>query len=224
MEKSDWEKLVDNLTRQGVLKSPKTTQAIRSVPRALFLPPENKVYGASDAPLPIGFGQTVSAPCIVSLINEALQLEVGNKVLEVGTGSGWHAATIAELVTSKDTPRSEWGHVYTVEIIQALAETVRRNIMNAGYGDRVTIINADGSKGHLEKAPYDRILVSASASEVPAPLLEQLKSGGKMVIPLGNASFFQVLTRITKDNDGKVQRENLSGVSFDPLTNDGEQK
>ncbi len=155
---------------------------------------------------------------MVSIMNEALQLEVGNRVLEIGAGSGWHAATIAELITAKDAPRTEWGHVYTVEIIQGLADLARKNIMNAGYGDRVTIINADGSKGYPQKAPYDRILVTAAAPKVPEPLLEQLKINGIMMIPVGSMTLFQNLYKITKTADGKVKRENLGGVAFVPLT------
>jgi len=155
---------------------------------------------------------------MVSIMNEALQLEVGCKVLEVRAGSGWHAATMAELISSRDEPRREWGHIYAVEIIPALAEQARKNIMNAGYGDRVSIINADGSKGYPERAPYDRIVVTAAAPEVPQILLDQLKTGGLMVIPVGNVSLFQSLLRITKGAEGKIERENLGGVSFNPLT------
>ena len=218
MEKTSWEKLVDSLIKQGILRSPKVTQAMRTVPRSKFLPSEVQAYSARDAPLSIGFGQTVSAPHMVSIMNEALQLTVGHKVLEVGAGCGWQAATIAELVTSQDEPRSEWGHVYTTEIVPALAEQARKNIMNAGYGDRVTIINADGSQGYSEKAPYDRIVVTAAAPEVPQPLLDQLKTCGIMVIPVGKASLYQNLMRITKEADGQIKRENLGDVAFVPLT------
>jgi protein-L-isoaspartate(D-aspartate) O-methyltransferase len=154
---------------------------------------------------------------MVSIMNEALQLEVGNKVLEVGAGSGWHAATIAELVAPSGAARSEYGHVYTVEIVQDLADSARKNIMKAGYGDRVTIIGGDGSMGFPEKAPYDRILVTAAAPDVPKPLIDQLKSGGIMLIPVGNASLFQNLMKVTK-TDGKIKQENLGGVAFVPLT------
>jgi protein-L-isoaspartate(D-aspartate) O-methyltransferase len=155
---------------------------------------------------------------MVAIMNEALQLEVGHKVLEVGAGSGWHAATIAEIVAPSDAPRSEWGHVYTVEIIEALAEFARKNIMQAGYGDRVTVICADGSMGYPEKAPYDRILVTAAAPDIPKPLIEQLKFGGIMLIPVGNVHFFQNLIKVTKNADGRIVRENLGGVAFVPLT------
>lgn len=155
---------------------------------------------------------------MVAIMNEALELEVGHKVLEVGAGSGWHAATIAELVAPSDTPRSEHGHVYTIEIVQGLAEFARKNIMKAGFGDRVTIVSGDGSMGFREKAPYDRILVTAAAPEVPKPLIEQLKTTGMMLIPVGSASLFQSLIRITKAINGKIKEENLGGVAFVPLT------
>ena len=155
---------------------------------------------------------------MVSIMNEALQLEVGHKVLEVGAGSGWHAATIAEIVAPGDTPRSGWGHVYTVEIIQGLAEIARRDIMKAGYGDRVTIIRADGSMGYSEKAPYDRILVTAAAPDVPKPLIKQLRPGGILLIPVGSMHLFQSLMEIRKGTNGKIRKENLGGVAFVPLT------
>ena len=154
---------------------------------------------------------------MVSIMNEALQLEVGDKVLEVGAGSGWHAATIAELVAPSGAPRSEYGHVYTVEIVQDLADFARKNIMKAGYGDRITIISGDGSLGFPEKAPYDKILVTAAAPDIPKPLIDQLKSGGMMLIPVGSASLFQNLMKIAKTN-GKIKQENLGGVAFVPLT------
>jgi len=151
-------------------------------------------------------------------MNEALKLEVGQRVLEVGAGSGWHACTIAEVVASSDTPRSEWGHVYTIEILQQLASFARRNVMRAGYGDRVTTITGDGSLGFPDRAPYDRILVTAAAPEIPEPLIEQLKVDGILLIPVGGTSFFQSLIRITKLRDGSLKRENLGGVAFVPLT------
>ena len=218
MEKTSWDKLVDSLTKQGILRTPKVTSAMRAVPRIKFLSPDSQSYDAVDTPLPIGFGQTISAPHMVSIMNEALQLEVGQKILEVGAGSGWHAATIAEIIAPKGTPRSEWGHVYTVEIVKGLAETARKNIMNAGYGDRVTIIMGDGSKGYPEKAPFDRMLVTAAAPEVPKPLVDQLKLDGILLIPVGSYTMFQTLWKLTKENDGKLKQENLGGVAFVPLT------
>ncbi len=155
---------------------------------------------------------------MVAIMNEALQLETGHKVLEIGAGSGWHAATVAEIVAPSGTPRSTWGHVYTIEIVQELAEYARKTVMKAGYGDRVTIVSGDGSVGYPEQAPYDRIVVAAAAPDVPEPLLQQLKPGGMMLIPLGDVTLFQTLMRITKSSDGKTKRENLGGVAFVPLT------
>jgi protein-L-isoaspartate(D-aspartate) O-methyltransferase len=155
---------------------------------------------------------------MVSIMDEALQLDTGHNVLEVGAGSGWHAATVAEIIAPSDAPRSSWGHVYTVEVIQGLADFARRTIMKAGYGDRVSIICADGSMGYPEKAPYDRILVTAAAPDVPKPLLDQLKPMGIMLVPVGGMSLFQSLIRITKRSDGKIEEENLGSVAFVPLT------
>jgi protein-L-isoaspartate(D-aspartate) O-methyltransferase len=218
MEAGEWEKLIQNLIKEGILSSPRVIEAVRKIPRERFLPENMRSYSAVDTPLPIGFGQTASAPHMVSIMNEALHLDSGLKVLEVGAGSGWHAATIAELIAPKAAPRSEWGHVYTVEIVQGLAEFARKNIMNNGYGDRVTIVHADGSMGHPEKAPYDRILVTAAAPDIPKPLIDQLKLTGIMLIPVGSLSLFQNLIKITKTSDGQIKEENLGGVAFVPLT------
>ena len=150
-------------------------------------------------------------------MDEVLELEVGNKVLEVGAGCGWHAATVAEIIAPSDMPREKWGHVYTVEIVSQLADLARTNIEKAGYGDRITIICGDGSLGYVEMAPYDRILVTAAAPDVPKPLIEQLKNGGVLVLPVGGVYLYQTLLRITK-RDGKITEENLGGVAFVPLT------
>jgi protein-L-isoaspartate(D-aspartate) O-methyltransferase len=218
LEMTDWSKLVDNLIKQDRLRSPRVIQAMRAVSRTKFLPPNLKPYAASDMPLQIGYGQTVSAPHMVCIMNEALQLQVGNKILEVGAGSGWHAATLAEIVAPNESPRSEWGHVYTIEVVQALAEAARKNIMNTGYSDRVTIITGDGSRGYAEKAPFDRILVAAATPDVPKPLVEQLKDGGILLVPVGShAALFQTLKKVTKLADGKAKEENMGGVAFVPL-------
>jgi protein-L-isoaspartate(D-aspartate) O-methyltransferase len=155
---------------------------------------------------------------MVSIMNEALQLEVGHRVLEVGAGSGWHAATLAEIIAPEGSPRSNWGHVYTVEIVPELADLARKTIMKAGYGDRVTIMHGDGSLGFAEAAPYDRIIVTAAAPNVPKALIEQLKPEGILLIPVGNISLFQNLMKITKNAEGKTREENLGGVAFVPLT------
>jgi len=149
-------------------------------------------------------------------MDEALELEVGHKVLEVGGGSGWHAATIAEIVAPSDAPKEEWGHVYTIERIPELAALAQNNIMNAGYGDRITVIHQDGTLGYPEEAPYDRILVAAAGPEVPKPLVEQISYEGVLLVPVGGAQFYQTLVRLRKKN-GQIVEENLGGVAFVPL-------
>jgi len=150
-------------------------------------------------------------------MDEALELEVGNRVLEVGAGSGWHASTIAEIVAPTDAPKGNWGHVYSVEIVRELAEFARKNVEEAGYSDRITVICGDGSLGYPEKAPYDRILVTAAAPDIPKPLVKQLKTRGILVIPVGGIYLYQTLVRVRK-GDGKITEENLGGVAFVPLT------
>ena len=211
-----WEVLVKNLVRSGVLRSPEVIRALQHVPREPFLPENVKANAAIDCPLPIGSGQTASAPHMVSIMDEALELKVGHKVLEVGGGSGWHASTIAEIVAPSDIPKEKWGHVYTIERIAELAAFANENITKAGYGDRVTIIHQDGTMGYPEEAPYDRILVAAAGPEAPRPLIEQLRDGGVLLVPVGGPQFYQSLIRIRK-KDGKTFEENLGGVAFVPL-------
>jgi len=216
MSQQAWEGLVQRLVRGGILRSPNVIRALRHVPREPFLPENVKGNAATDCPLPIGSGQTASAPHMVSIMDEALELEVGHKVLEVGAGSGWHAATIAEIVAPSDASKEEWGHVYTIERIAKLAAFAKENIRKTGYDDRVTIIHQDGTLGYPEEAPYDRILVTAAGPEVPKPLVEQLKNGGILLVPVGGAQFYQTLVRVRK-KDGKTVEENLGGVAFVPL-------
>jgi len=153
---------------------------------------------------------------MVSIMDEALELEVGHQVLEIGAGSGWHASTIAEIVAPTDVSKKKWGHVYTVEFVSQLAEFARKNVEKTGYGNRITVICGDGSEGYAEKAPYDRILVTAAAPDVPKPLVEQLKTGGVLVIPVGSLYMYQTLVRIRK-KDNQITEENLGGVAFVPL-------
>lgn len=150
-------------------------------------------------------------------MNEALELNAGYRILEIGAGCGWHAATVAEIVAPSDLPKEKWGHVYTVEIVSHLADLARKNIKNTGYDDRITIIFGDGSLGYTEMSPYDRALVTAAAPEIPRPLVEQLKDGGILVIPVGGVYLYQTLLRIRKQNN-RIIEENLGSVAFVPLT------
>ena len=205
------------MIKGGVLRSPSVIKSLKQVSRELFLPQHSLEHASIDAPLPIGRGQTVSAPHMVAIMNEALELKLGHNVLELGTGCGWHAATIGEIVASKDSSRSDHGHVYTMEIVEELAKRARENVLRHGFGDRVTVIQGDGSLGYPAQSPYDRIVVTAAAPDIPPPLVEQLKIGGLLIIPVGNVHSFQSLIRVRKKTSGSLIREKLGGVAFVPL-------
>jgi protein-L-isoaspartate(D-aspartate) O-methyltransferase len=190
---------------------------MKIVPREEFLPLNLRSQAYVDCPLPIGEGQTISAPHMVSIMNEELHLEVGHRVLEVGAGCGYHACTVAEVVAPSDVEKSGWGHVYTVEIIEALVQRARGNVERTGYADRVTAVLGDGGEGLPSSAPFDRIYVTAAAPDVPKPLIEQLKPGGVLLVPVGEPRFFQYLVKVVKSRDGAILRSNLGGVSFVPL-------
>ncbi|MGF3494467.1 MAG: protein-L-isoaspartate O-methyltransferase [Methanothrix sp.] len=196
------ERLIESL-RNYV--SERVVEAMSRVPRELFVPDELRPMAYEDRPLPIGYGQTISAPHMVAIMCDLLDLHEGMKVLEVGGGCGYHAAVMAELVGPS-------GHVYSVERIPELVEIARRNLERAGYRN-VSMIAGDGSLGYREQAPYDRISVAASAPDIPEPLKEQLRPGGRMVIPVG--SYSQDLLVVTKNHDIRVER--AMGVIFVPL-------
>jgi len=147
---------------------------------------------------------------MVAIMNEALELRIGNKVLEVGGGSGYHAATIAEQIGPQ-------GRVYTIELVLDLVKAARSNLEKAGYSDRVTLVQGDGSLGYPARAPYDRIVVTAAAPKIPQPLLGQLVPGGILVIPVGGRLFPQELVRVRKDEKGRIERASMGGVAFVPL-------
>lgn len=193
---------------EGFIRSKRVAEAMMRVPREEFVPEEYRGYSYSDTPLPIGYGQTISAPHMVALMTDFLDPQPGQRVLEVGTGSGYQAAVIAEIVGSE-------GHVWTVERIPQLAEFALSNIRRAGYLDRVSIVVGDGSEGFEPAAPYDRIIVTAAAPEVPRPMLDQLKDGGRLVIPVGDM-WLQVLRVVIKEGS-KIRQETSIPCVFVPL-------
>lgn len=199
------EEMVDRLVASGYLKSPKVIEAMRKVPRHLFVPEDVEASAYYDYPLPIGEGQTISAPHMVAMMCDALELEEGQKVLEVGAGSGYHACVVVEVVKRK---------VIAIERVERLAAKAMENAIMAGYGN-VRIVVGDGTRGYAEEAPYDRILVTAGAPDAPRPLMEQLKVGGKLIIPVGER-YVQDLLLVTKGEKG-VERRALGGCVFVPL-------
>lgn len=211
------EKVIKRLVEEGILKSLHVIKAMMKVPREHFVPQEYRKYAWIDTPLPTFRGQTISAIHMVAWMNELLDLKVGHKVLEIGAGSGYHAATIAEIVAPEDVPDDLKGHVYTIEIIKELAELAKQNLSRLNYDARVTVIHSDGTLGYPGAAPYDRILVTAAAPQIPPPLLSQLKIGGKMVIPLGIWTFYQELTLVEKLSNNDFKTKSVGGCVFVPL-------
>ncbi|MGB4652474.1 protein-L-isoaspartate(D-aspartate) O-methyltransferase [Methanothrix sp.] len=179
--------------------------AMSRIPRELFVPEQLRDRAYEDTPLPIGLGQTISAPHMVAIMSDLLDVRPGMKILEVGGGSGYHAAVLAALTGPQ-------GRVYSVERMPDLAAAARRNLQAAGI-ENVTVVEGDGSLGLPEHAPYDRISVAASAPKIPEPLKEQLQVGGKMVLPVGGGS--QELILVTRKN-GLLAEEKM-GVIFVPL-------
>ena len=180
--------------------------AMESVPRHEFVPQEYVNQAYEDHPLPIGYGQTISQPYIVALMTQLLELKRSDRVLEIGTGSGYQTAILAQLVDE----------VYSVEIVSKLAEEARGRLARLGY-THVKIKCADGFYGWVEHAPYDAIIVTAAPAEIPAPLLAQLAEGGRMVIPIGDDRSHQQLQKLKKQA-GKIITENVIGVVFVPFT------
>jgi len=191
--------------------SESVTLAMAKVPRHEFVPQELRKNAYANHPLPIGHGQTISQPTIVALMTDLLALEPEDNVLEVGTGSGYQAAVLSEVVTG--------GTVFTIEIVADLARTARKRLASLGY-QNVVVHTGDGYLGLPDDAPFDGIMVTAAAAEIPAPLLEQLKPGGYLVMPVGGQGETQWLTLVGKDLEGKINRRVVLPVRFVPLTGD----
>ena len=189
------------------VRDAKVLDAMRTVKRHLFVPESQVEQAYLDKPLPIGHGQTISQPYIVATMTEMLQVDENSRVLEIGTGSGYQAAVLAEIVDQ----------VYTIEIVEPLAAQGRKNLDAAGYG---TVVSrpGDGYFGWAEHAPFDAIVVTAAAAHIPPPLVEQLRPGGRMVIPVGPPFQTQSLMLVEKQADGTVVQRNLMPVRFVPLT------
>jgi protein-L-isoaspartate(D-aspartate) O-methyltransferase len=198
-------RMVAELGRWGRIRDSRVLAAMASVPREEFVLEGLRAAAYEDRPLPIGQGQTISQPLMIAIMLEAAELAGTERVLEVGTGSGYQAALLGLLGRE----------VYTVEIVPELAEHAARVLREQNAGN-VTVITADGSGGWPEAAPYDAILVAAAAPQVPAPLVEQLAEGGRLIIPVGEAPRMQVLVRVRKV-DGKARSEELDLCAFVPL-------
>jgi len=186
---------------------PAVMQAMRNVPRHEFVPPEQRRRAYQNRPLPIGHGQTISQPLIVALMTDLLEVDGDDRVFELGTGSGYQAAVLSQLVD----------RVYSVEIIPALGERAGETLRRLGYENVETRVG-DGYHGWEEAAPFDAIMVTAAGDHIPPPLVRQLKPGGRMVLPVGSRFFTQQLVLVTKQEDGSVTTREILPVSFVPLT------
>lgn len=189
---------------------PRVMEAMRVVPRDKFVPPELKAFAFDNGPLTIGHGQTISQPYIVALMTDLLQLEKNHRVLEIGTGSGYQTAVLAQLVEK----------VYTVELIEPLAEAAAKRLKEMNYLN-IETHTGNGYEGWQEHAPYDAIIVTAAAAYIPPALIEQLKPGGRLVIPVGLPYLPQELMLVEKEQDGQTTTHEILGVAFVPLQQAG---
>jgi protein-L-isoaspartate(D-aspartate) O-methyltransferase len=197
--------VAEQIAAQGV-KDSATLAAMRTVPRHAFVPTEHRARAYGDHPLPIGYGQTISQPYVVAYMTELIKPKPGMRVLEVGTGSGYQAAILAAIGCE----------VYTVEVFEALAAGAEQRLEQLGFG-AVKVRHTDGHFGWAEAAPFDAILVTAAAGYIPPLLIEQLKPGGRLVIPVGSVYGVQNLILVEKDGSGEVRTRNMLPVRFVPL-------
>lgn len=206
------QQMVEHDLRGRGIRDARVLAAMGKVPRHLFVPERERDRAYGDYPLPIGEGQTISQPYVVALMTEAVRLRPTDRVLEIGTGSGYQAAVLAELVKE----------VYSIEIRKNLADTAAGRLKALGYRN-VAVRFADGYFGWEEHAPYDVIVITAAPNHVPPPLVRQLKEGGRLILPLGSTTFSQTLTLVTKKG-GELDVEELGGVAFVPMTGEAQKK
>ena len=204
--------MVERDIRGRELKDPLVLKVMGKVPRHLFVDASYRARAYEDHPLPIGDGQTISQPYVVALMTEALQLKPGYRVLEIGTGSGYQAAVLAEIVKE----------VYTIEIRKALADKAEKILVDLGYRN-VKVKYGDGYFGWEEQAPFDAIIITAAANHIPPPLIKQLKEGGRLIVPLGSTIYFQTLTLATK-RKGELDVVQICPVAFVPMTREIQKK
>lgn len=209
----DWEQarhaMVTHQIQERGVDDPDVLAAMRTVARHTLVPKSHRELSYHDMPLPIGFGQTISQPYIVALMTELLQVKKGDRVLEVGTGSGYQAAVLAKIVD----------HVFTVEIVKPLSRRAKKALGDQGY-DNIRFLHRDGYVGWPEKGPYDAIIVTCASEFIPPPLLSQLKPGGRMCIPVGPPFKVQHLVLVSKDDHGDILTEFITAVRFVPLVRD----
>ena len=202
--------MVDTQISSRGISDPVVLEAMRNVPRHLFVPEEWRSQAYDDHPLPIGYGQTISQPYIVALMSEELEVSPGDRVLEIGTGSGYQAAVLAEMGME----------VFTIEIVPELASRSAETLQATGF-DEVAARQGDGYLGWEEQAPFDAIIVTAAPDHLPQPLAGQLASDGRLVIPIGPVGAVQTLWKFTRDATGELAGESLGAVRFVPLTRPG---
>lgn len=202
--------MVNRQIRARGIRDSKVLEAMAKVPRHEFVPEAYRDMAYSDTPLPIGEGQTISQPYIVALMTEALELNLGDRVLEVGTGSGYHAAVLSEIAKE----------VYAIEIIESLGRTAEERLKRLGYKN-VKVRIGDGYLGWQEYAPFDAIIVTCAPEHIPQPLVEQLAEGGRMVIPVGEEDHIQTLFLLKKE-EGEIRQKALIPVRFVPMTGEAQ--
>ncbi|HLB01679.1 MAG TPA: protein-L-isoaspartate(D-aspartate) O-methyltransferase [Nitrospiria bacterium] len=205
--------MVEKQLKGRDIQDPQVLEVMARVQRHLFVPTDLAREAYSDHPLPIGEGQTISQPYIVALMTQLAKVKRSEKVLEIGTGSGYQAAVLAELT----------GKVFSIEIRPRLAQQAQDRLKAMGY-DTVRVRQGDGYYGWPEEAPFDVIMITAAVNHIPPPLIQQLGTGGRLILPLGSTTFFQTLTLVTKKRDGQLDVQHLTTVSFVPMVGEAQKR